>query len=215
MPPNIDLDPSLTRDRAGLVLFDTLNGYLHPTDPEKAANLEKWGILENMTRLVAGAHDAGLTVFYAAADHAADGSDVASRLTDTDMDLNPWAGRERRFMPAHRHGDESAEIAPEIAPQEGDIMVPKHRWSAFHQTHLDLQMRVRGLRTIVIAGGSTDVGIASTVFAARDLDYGVVVVCDCCYSHRGDNNAFFMERVFPRMGRVLDTDATIALMTGG
>lgn len=212
MAGRIDLDPSLTKDRTALVLFDTLNGYLHPSDPAKEANLKKWKIRENMARLVGGAHDAGLKVFYAAADHAADGADVATRLTDTDMDLKPWGDRERGFMPAHRHGQDGATIAPEVAPAEGDIMVPKHRWSAFHQTNLDLQLRVRGLSTIIIAGGSTDVGIASTVFAARDLDYGIVVISDCCYSHRGDNNAFFLERVFPRMGRVMTTDAAISLM---
>ncbi len=212
MTSTIALDPSLAKDRAALVLFDTLNGYLHPSDPVKEENLKRWGIRENMSRLVKGAHDSGLMVFYAAADHAADGADVATRLTDTDMDLNPWGDRERRFMPAHRHGQESAAIAPEVAPGEGDVMVPKHRWSAFYQTHLDLQLRVRELSTIIIAGGSTDVGIASTVFAARDLDYGIVVIRDCCYSHRGDNNAFFMERVFPRMGRVMTTDAAISSM---
>ncbi len=212
MASTIALDPSLSREHAALVLFDTLNGYLHPSDSVKEENLKKWQIRENMARLVKGAHDSGLMVFYAAADHAADGGDVATRLTDTDMDLNPWGDRDRRFMPAHRHGDESAAIAPEVAPTESDVMVLKHRWSSFHQTHLDLQLRVRNISTIIIAGGSTDVGIASTVFAARDLDYGIVVAHDCCYSHRGDNNAFFMERVFPRMGRVMTTDAAIALM---
>lgn len=210
--PNVDLDPSLAKDRAALVLFDTLHGYLHPSDPAKERNLEVWGIRENMARLVKGARGAGLIAFYAAADHAADGADVATRLTDTDMDLNPWGERERRFMPAHRRGQSGAEIAAEVAPGPDDVMVPKHRWSAFHQTHLDLQLRVRGLSTIVIAGGSTDVGIASTVFAARDLDYGIVVVRDCCYSHRDGNNDFFMDRVFPRMGRVMTTDEALALM---
>ena len=62
------------------------------------------------------------------------------------------------------------------------------------------------------AGGSTDVGIASTVFAARDLDYGIVVARDACYSTRGPNNDFFMERVFPRMARVMSVDAAVALM---
>ena len=65
------------------------------------------------------------------------------------------------------------------------------------------------------AGGSTDVGIASTVFAARDLDLGIVVARDCCYSARGNNNQFFMERVFPRMGRVMDTDDIVKLMLAG
>ena len=92
-------------------------------------------------------------------------------------------------------------------------MVIKQRWSSFFQTNFDLQLRVRGIDTIVIAGGSTDVGIASTVYSARDLDYGIVVVRDCCYSTRGNNNDFFMDRVFPRMGRVMNTDQAVALMT--
>jgi nicotinamidase-related amidase len=211
-PTDIDLNPSLSSDRAGLVLFDTLHGYLPPADEQKAANLEKWGILENMARLVQGAHDAGVTVFYGAADHAGDGADIASRLTDTDMDLNPWDDRERRFMPMHRRGHKGAEIAIEVKPVEGDVMVPKHRWSAFHQTHLDLQLRVRKLNIVILAGGSTDVGIASTAFSARDLDYGLVIARDCCYSHRGDNNDFLMDRIFPRMARVMSTDQIIELM---
>ena len=64
----------------------------------------------------------------------------------------------------------------------------------------------------MIAGGSTDVGIASTVFAARDLDYGIVVARDACYSSRGNNNEFFMDRVFRRMARVMTVDEAVALM---
>jgi nicotinamidase-related amidase len=74
---------------------------------------------------------------------------------------------------------------------------------------------MRDIDTIVIAGGSTDVGIAATVFAARDMDLGVVVVSDCCYSARGNNNQFFMERVFPRMGRVMTVRETVKLMLAG
>ena len=91
-------------------------------------------------------------------------------------------------------------------------MVPKNRWSSFFQTNLELALRVRGLDTIVLAGGSTDVGIAATAYAARDMDLGIVIVRDACYSTRGDNNAFFMERVFPRMGRVMTADEAVALM---
>src|SRR4029453_14094644 len=109
-------------------------------------------------------------------------------------------------------GSKDSEIAAEVAPAEGDVVVPKNRWSSFFQTNLELQLRVRGLDTIVIAGGSTDVGIAATVYAARDMDLGIVVVRDACYSMRGNNNEFFMERVFPRMGRVMTVDAAVELM---
>jgi ureidoacrylate peracid hydrolase len=92
------------------------------------------------------------------------------------------------------------------------VVVPKQRWSSFCQTNLDLQFWVREIGTIIIAGGSTDVGIASTVFAARDLDYGIVVVRDACYSTRGPNRDFFMDRVFPRMARVMTAEQAVSLM---
>lgn len=212
MPADIDLNPSLAADRAGLIMFDSLNGYLHPEDPKKEANLQAWRIRENMHKLVAGAHDHGVTIFYGSGDHAPDGADIATRLTDTDMELRPWGDRDRTFNPGSRHGTKAAEIAPEVAPGPNDVMIPKHRWSAFFQTHLDLQLRTRGLKTVIIAGGSTDVGVVSTAFAARDLDYGIVIVRDCCYSHRDGNNDFLMTRIFPRMARVMDADEVIAQM---
>jgi ureidoacrylate peracid hydrolase len=206
------LNPKLPGQTTGLIMFDALNGYLHPTDPKKVQFLAERNILPNMQRLIAGARKVGMTTFYPSGAHAEDGSDVVARLTDTDMDLGSGGGADKPIVPRFHRGGKDAEIAPEIAPVKGDYVVPKHRWNSFFQTDLDLQLRVRGIDTIIICGGSTDVGIASTVFAARDLDYGIVVVKDCCYSARGNNNEFFMERVFPRMGRVMTVDQTVALM---
>jgi nicotinamidase-related amidase len=206
------LEKNLGAGHTGLVLFDALNGYLHPESPAKQEFLAKRNILANLERLLKGARRAGLTTFYPAGAHAPDGSDSVDRLTDTDMDLNPGGSADRPIRPHFHAGSWEAEIAKEVAPAKGDVLVPKQRWSSFFQTHLDLQLKVRGIDTIVIAGGSTDVGIASTVFAARDLDYGIVVVRDACYSSRGGNHDFFMERVFPRMSRVMSVDETVSLM---
>jgi len=206
------LERNLSAARAGLVMFDTLNGYLHPGDPAKQKFLAERNILPNMQRLLAGARKVGMTAFYACGAHAADGSDSVARLTDTDMELKPKTAGEKPFFPRFHKGSTDAEIAPEIAPAAGDVVVPKHRWNAFYQTDLELHFRVRGIETMIIAGGSTDVGIASTVFAARDMDLGIVVIRDCCYSARGNNNEFFLDRVFPRMGRVMTVDEAVALM---
>ena len=207
------LDPQLRASHTGLILFDALNGYLHPANPKKVAFLSERNILPNLQKLLAGARRAGMTTFYPAGAHGADGVDSVDRLTDTNMDLEPGGSAEAPIRPHFHAGSKDSEIAPEIAPATGDVVVPKQRWSSFFQTNLDLQLRVRGIGTIVIAGGSTDVGIASTVFAARDLDYGIVVVRDCCYSARGPNNDFFMDRVFPRMALVMSADQAVSLMT--
>jgi ureidoacrylate peracid hydrolase len=206
------LKRELSAQTTGLILFDTLHGYLHPQDQKKVAFLAERNILPNLQRLLAGARSVGMTTFYPSGAHAPDGSDTVERLTDTDMDLAPGGGADKPIKPRFHKGSKDAEIAAELSPLDSDVIVPKQRWNSFHQTNLELQCRARGIDTIVIAGGSTDVGIASTVFAARDMDYGIVVVRDGCYSARGNNNEFFMERVFPRMGRVMSVDETVALM---
>lgn len=206
------LEKNLSAARTGLVMFDTLHGYLHPSDPAKVKFLAERNILPNMQRLLAGARKVGMTTFYPSGAHAEDGSDSVARLTDTDMELRPKAPADKPIKPRFHKGSQESEIAAEVAPIAGDVVVPKHRWNSFYQTDLDLHFRVRGIETMIIAGGSTDVGIASTVFAARDMDYGIVVIRDCCYSARGNNNEFFLDRVFPRMGRVMTVDEAVALM---
>lgn len=78
------LEKRLDARHTGLVLFDALNGYLHPLDnPAKMEFLKTRNILGNLQRLLSGARKAGLSTFYPAGAHAADGSDSVDRLTDT------------------------------------------------------------------------------------------------------------------------------------
>jgi ureidoacrylate peracid hydrolase len=205
------MEPTLGADHTALILFDSLNGYLHPRDPEKKKFLQERQILPKMVQLLKGARRAGITTFYPSGSHAADGSDTVARLTDTDMNLNPMK-KGQSLRQAFYKGSKESEIASELKPLETDVMIPKHRWSSFYHTDLEFHLKMRNIDTIVIAGGSTDVGVAATVFAARDMDLGIVVVRDCCYSARGNNNQFFMERVFPRMGRIIAADQVVKLM---
>ena len=205
-------DPKITKVRAALVLFDVLEDYVHPKDPEKVAAMKEAKVAEHLALLLKGARDAGLYVFYAAANHSPDGSDVVSRLTDTDMELRPWAGEAKPFKPGVHRGETGAQIARELTPRENEIVVHKNRWSAFFQTSLELNLRARSIDTVVLAGLSTDVGIVSTAFSARDADFGIVFVRDACYAHRGPNHDFLMDRIFPRMGRVMTTAQAVALM---
>ena len=62
-----------------------------------------------------------------------------------------------------------AEFMSEIGPRESDIIITKKQWGAFYGTELELQMRRRGLDTIVLCGISTIYGVESTARFAYGL----------------------------------------------
>lgn len=203
------LESELSAKTTGLVLFDVLNGFLHPPDQEGQDYLKANNILSNLQRLLAAARGVGMTTLYPMGAHAADGSDTVVRRTSTNQNLGPFV--EKPAKPTFAKNSHEAAIVAELAPATGDVLIPKHRWNAFYKTDLSLHLRVRGIHTVIIAGGATEIGIASTVFAARDMDLGLVIVSDACASLRGENPYFF-SRIFPRMGRVLTVEETIACM---
>jgi len=198
------LDPR----RTALLLFDFLDGHVNRSAESR---LRFAPVIANAARLLAAAREAGVMVAYANADHRADRATSARTLRDTDNRLRPLAAGDAD-VPLLTGATPEARVVRELAPAAADFIVPKHRWSAFHGTYLDLALRARRVDTLVVAGGSTDVGIASTAFAARDLDYNLVIVSDACTSPEQDNHDQLMRRVFPRMARVRTTSEVVAAM---
>jgi ureidoacrylate peracid hydrolase len=76
-------------------------------------------------------------------------------------------------------GTWNTEILPRLAPREGDLVVPKHRYSGFFETNLDSILRARGVRHLIVTGCTTSVCVESTVRDAMFRDYGCVVLEDC------------------------------------
>ena len=165
--------------------------------------------------LLNAARTQGMMVAYACANHRADNATTAHTIRDTDGRLRPLASSDtREFKPVVAGGTWEAQVIDELAPAAGDYLIPKYRWSAFFQTYLDLALRSRNIDTLIIAGGSTDVGVASTAFAARDLDYNLVVASDACSSPEQDNHDQFMRRIFPRMARVRTSAQIVTMLSG-
>jgi nicotinamidase-related amidase len=163
--------------------------------------------------LVAVCRKADIPIFYARADHRGDGADFARTIADTDSHFRPWGpGNPYRAAPPHASGSPEMSVLAELAPQPGDYDVPKHRWSAFHGTHLELSLRSRYIDTILLVGGSVHVGIAATAYDARDKDFQITIVSDCCHGFP-EQRTFFMEKVFPRMCNVRTLDDVIAGLT--
>jgi ureidoacrylate peracid hydrolase len=185
------LDPA----RTCLLLFDFLAGHV-------AGDAKRYApVLAHAAQLLAATRARGAMVAYARADHRADGGTTAATLHD--------AGPRARLITG---GTPEAQIVPELAPRAGEYMVPKHRWSAFHGTYLDLALRTRRVDTIVLCGGSTEIGISSTAYAARDLDYNLVIVADACTSAKQEVHSQLMREVFPRLARVRTTIRVLEML---
>jgi ureidoacrylate peracid hydrolase len=198
------LDPK----RTALLVFDLLEGHVHHDDASRARFAP---VIANVAALIAQARKVGVTIVYAKADHRADRATSAHTLRDADNRLRPLAPGTVEG-PLLTGGTPGTEIVKEIAPQPEDLIVPKHRWSAFHGTYLELALRTQRIDTLILVGGSTDVGIASTAFAARDHDYNLVIVSDGCTSPEQDNHDQLMRRIFPRMARVRTTAQAIGML---
>ena len=200
----------LEAQRACLLLFDFLEGHVNK-DPATRKRYNH--VVANAEALLRAARRAGMMVAFANADHRPDNATTVGALRDTDNRLRPITPEEaRNHKPVIVAGTPEAGIIRELTPEPDDYLVPKHRWSAFHGTYLELALRARNADTIVLCGGSTDVGIASTAFAARDLDYNLVLVSDACTSPEVDNHLHLMKRVFPRMARVRTTAQVLEMI---
>jgi ureidoacrylate peracid hydrolase len=198
------IEPSKT----AMLFFDTLNVYLHPEKPEAKAAVEASGIVERMRQLLDAGRAAGLTIFYAQADHRPDKRDYASLIVDR-VNHDPQGGTQRTVGTASHSGEWKAEIIDELKPRPEDYVIKKHRWSTFHETHFNLSLLRAGIDTIIMAGGSTEVGIASTAYSARDRDFNQIFVRDACSSGKPGVNEFFMDKVFPGFARVRTTEQVV------
>jgi ureidoacrylate peracid hydrolase len=198
--------------KCGLLFFDILNGYVPAAEPGQPRELKPW--IQNAIRLNKAGRAAGLPTFFAKGNHRPDNATSALILTDTNNSLTPWPNGEVSRGKMHVVGsDKSSDPIPELDPRPDDYYIPKYRWSAFHQTYLDLALRSRGIDTIIVSGGSTDVGVASTLYSGRDLDYNMIVVRDACgTSHDQRAHDTLMELIFPRMSRVRTTDQVVAMI---
>ena len=198
--------------KTALLFFDILNGYVPVTEPGKQQTQKPW--IQNAVRLSQAGRAAQLPIFFAKGNHRPDNATTALLLTDTNNSLTPWPNGEVTKPKMHVvAGDKSSDVLAELNPTPDDYYIVKYRWSAFHQTYLDLALRSRGIDTLIISGGSTDVGVASTLYSGRDMDYNMIVVRDACgTSHDQRAHDMLVELVFPRMSRVRTTDQVIEMI---
>jgi nicotinamidase-related amidase len=104
----------------------------------------------------------------------------------------------------HPGGDmpgDFSDLVPGLA-RPTDIRVTKHQWGAFYGTDLDVQLRRRGVKTVVLAGIATNIGVESTARQAHEAGYEVVLIEDATTSLSSEMHSFAVTTIFPLLSRV-------------
>ncbi len=94
-------------------------------------------------------------------------------------------------------------IHPALGPESGDIVVTKHRISAFPGSDLQMILRAKDVDTLVLFGIATSGVVLSTLLEACDADYRTVVITDCCADTDTQLHSALIERLFPVRGEVM------------
>jgi len=94
------------------------------------------------------------------------------------------------------------EIPAAISPRDDEVVVTKHRVSAFTGTDLGMILRANDIKTLVLFGIATSGVVLSTLLEAADADFRLVVVKDCCADLDSQLHDCLMNRFFPTRASV-------------
>ncbi len=185
-------------DRTALLVLDLQDGLLG----RSFAPLSGQIVLERSIALAGAMRAAGAFVIVSRVAWAADFADSVRRPVEQPMPVS-----------AQGMAPGWADLPPALEAG-ADLVITRRQWGAFHGTELDLQLRRRGIDTLVLAGVTTNFGIESSARAAHEHNYGVVFAMDCISGIRADLHDFAAEHIFPRVGLLRTRDQILAEITG-
>jgi len=180
---NIEARPypfALSTEVAALVIIDMQRDFLQPGGFGSAlgndvSQLAK--VVEPTQRLLAAARDADLLIVHTREGHRPDLADLAPakhRRGKASLRIGDRGPMGRILV----RGEPGHEIVPELEPLPGEPVVDKPGKGSFYATDLELILRSRGIRTVIMTGVATNVCVETTARQAFLKDYYVVFTRD-------------------------------------
>src|SRR5438105_3345066 len=126
--------------------------------------------------LLETAREAGITIVYLKMEYEPDLSDAGQEGTPNRIKHAPLGLDARDVLIRDTWG---SAIVDELAPEPGEIVFSKQRYSGFFKTELDRELQRRDVTHLLVAGLTTSVCVESTVRDAMFRDYSCIVLEDC------------------------------------
>lgn len=160
-------------EKAALLVIDMQNGFIHPDSPLFIAGAP--ATVQACADMIALCRGEGIPVFFVTREYLADGSNVEHTR------YKAWLKGGKPLSPSCAETI-SAAMPEAFGACERDYHIVKPRYSAFFATELDLILRRKGIRHVILAGTTTPNCIRTTCYDAISLDYEVTVLSDCTSS---------------------------------
>jgi nicotinamidase-related amidase len=154
--------------RPAVIIVDLVKDNMKPEYPISARIRS---ILPSVQKLIGAARDRGYRIVFA----------CDSYLPDDFI----FQGRMRHHA---IQGTPGADVIDDLLRRPEDMVLHKRRFSAFFQTGLEETLRIQGIDTVVVAGVATEVCVLTTAMDGICHGFRVVVLEDCCTSHREDTH---------------------------
>ncbi|MET7397124.1 cysteine hydrolase [Dactylosporangium sp. NPDC005572] len=191
-------DPAKT----AIVLIEYQNDFVSAGGAFHAAVqpvMEKTGMLANTRTAIAAARAAGVTIIHAPITFAPGYNEITSHpygILKGVVDGNAFV-----------KGEWGAEIADELAPQPGDIVVEgKRGLDTFASTNLDFILRSKGITTIAIGGFLTNCCVESTMRTGYEHGYQVITLQDCMAATSAEEHDNAIRYDFPMFSTPMSAD---------
>ena len=165
--------------RTALVLWDLQKGLAG-----KATNVAT--LAPNAAALIAAADAAGVMVAWS--EHTVPPLDQLSGHWLRWMMKRQNVSRPEDLLPMWQAGSEEVQWLDGFRPQPHHLVLKKQQPSLFFNTPFDHHLRIKGIRTIVLAGFATDIGIDFTARHGNALGYHAVIAEDACGAYAQANH---------------------------
>lgn len=187
----MDKNLKIDKNKTALVVIDLQKGIAGmPAEPYETKT-----VVSNAAKLAAAFRKNQMPVFLVRVASSSDGKDRLVTATDAPNRINFTGG-----MPSDR-----SEIVPELGPEQSDFVITKRQWGAFYGTEMDLQLRRRGIDTIVLCGISTNIGVESTARFAYEYGYQQIFAEDATSARTKEEHDYVFKNIFPRIGKIRNT----------
>jgi ureidoacrylate peracid hydrolase len=195
------IEPSTT----ALVVVDVQNDFCHQDSPLcRQAGMDMsaaQAMVPRLLQLVDAARGAGATVVWIRTIH--------QEYTTSWVALEQRQRTRPQVDPICRPDHWGSEFY-RVEPEAGEPIVIKHRYSAFVDTDLELILRSRGIRSVIMTGVATNVCVESTARDAYMRDYRVVFVDDCSATYDAAKHAATLRNMNDHFGQVVQSSDLFA-----